>query len=61
MSRTRGLALFCGVLASVAAAKASAADERSSSCVACHLDEAMLAKSLSPTKAKKSSMQSGAG
>jgi hypothetical protein len=35
--------------------------EESSGCVACHLDEAMLVKNLSPTQAKTSALQSGAG
>lgn len=35
--------------------------EEQSSCITCHLDEEMLLKNLSPVKAKKSAMQSGAG
>ncbi|MFH1981362.1 MAG: hypothetical protein ABIL58_05940 [Pseudomonadota bacterium] len=41
-------------------AAAVSAQERSG-CVACHLDEAMLVKNLSLTKAKTSALQSGAG
>jgi len=59
MSRSPGLALFCGFLASVVPAKISAAE--TSGCVACHLDEAMLVKNLGVSKAKKSALQSGAG
>jgi cytochrome c551/c552 len=41
-------------------AAAAAAAERSG-CVACHLDEAMLKKNLSPTQVEMSALQSGTG
>jgi hypothetical protein len=52
--------LSCGIVAFIAAAKVAVAEEKSS-CVACHLDAAMLAKNLSVSTAKKSPLQSGAG
>jgi len=55
---TIGTALS-GLLAAGAPSATSAAER--SGCVTCHLDEAMLVKSLSVVKAKKSSLQSGAG
>jgi len=55
---TIGTALS-GLLAAGAPSAASAAER--SGCVTCHLDEAMLVKSLSVVKARKSSLQSGAG
>jgi hypothetical protein len=58
-SRNVALAAFMGLLAVNLAAAVLAADH--SSCITCHLDEAMLLKNLSGAEAKKSAMQSGRG
>ena len=54
-----GPLVFAGLLTAGAASSALAAE--TSGCVTCHLDEAMLVRSLSVVKARKSSLQSGAG
>jgi hypothetical protein len=51
--------LLSGVLASGVASNAWPAER--SGCVTCHLDAAMLVKNVTPSKAKKSALQSGAG
>jgi hypothetical protein len=55
---TIGTALS-GLLGAGAPSAASAAEK--SGCITCHLDEAMLVRNLGVVKARKSSLQSGAG
>ena len=52
-------AALCGLLAAGAPSRVPAAER--SSCVTCHLDEAMLVKTLGTSTARKSALQSGAG
>jgi hypothetical protein len=52
-------AALSGLLAAGTPSVASAAGQ--SSCITCHLDEGMLARNLGVVKARKSSLQSGAG
>ena len=59
MSRDGGLLLLTGLLAAGLASTALGAE--TSGCVTCHLDESMLTRNLSASRAKKSPMQSGAG
>jgi hypothetical protein len=53
------ISAFIGLLVVSLVAPVLAAEQ--SSCITCHVDEAMLLKNLSGAKAKKSAMQSGAG
>jgi hypothetical protein len=57
-TRSRSALLAC--LLAIGLSSAVLAEEQSS-CITCHLDEAMVLKNLSAVKAKKSAMQSGAG
>jgi mono/diheme cytochrome c family protein len=59
MARVPGLLLTAGLVAAGLASSALAVD--ASSCVACHTDEAMLAKNLGASTARRSALQSGAG
>jgi hypothetical protein len=59
MARGRALFLLSGVVAAGLASNAWPAER--SGCVTCHLDAAMLARNVTPTKVKKSALQSGKG
>jgi mono/diheme cytochrome c family protein len=59
MARVPGVLLAVGMVAAGLASTAGAVER--SSCVACHADEAMLARNLGAAPARKSALQSGAG